>query len=148
MNQQDYQAVGGPEVFAFTGPSPFGGPMPAPLTTARAAGPRAGADRCRPEGGTVDAADEGVSTPVAGEGAGGPGSVDAGQLARAIRRLAVDAHRALRRPDASDGELLALRRRTEVLLRAARGSRQGEIRRWLRCARRALDEATRPLRRL
>jgi hypothetical protein len=74
--------------------------------------------------------------------------MDAGQFARAIRRLAVDAHRALQRPDASDGELLELRRRSEVLLRAARGSRLAEIRRWLRSARRALDAPGRPVRHL
>jgi hypothetical protein len=66
--------------------------------------------------------------------------MDAEQFARAIRRLAVDAHRALHRPDASDGELLALRRWSEILLRAARVSRQAEIHRWLRSIHRALDE--------
>jgi hypothetical protein len=70
--------------------------------------------------------------------------MDAGQFARAIRRLAVDAHRALQRPGASDGELRELQRRSEVLLRAARVSRKAAIRRWLRSAHRALDEARRP----
>jgi hypothetical protein len=45
--------------------------------------------------------------------------MDTGLFARAIRRLTVDAHRALQRSDASDGELLELRRRSEVLLRVA-----------------------------
>jgi hypothetical protein len=74
--------------------------------------------------------------------------MDAGQFAGELRRLAVDAHRALPRPDASGGELLELRRRTEVLLRAARGSGQAEIRRWLRSVQRALDETGRPARHL
>jgi hypothetical protein len=126
VNQQAYHAVDHPEVFAFARPCPFGGPMLAPLTTGQAAGPRAETDQCRLEG------------------AGSPEGMDAGQFAGAMRRLAVDAHRALRRPDASDDELLELRRRSEVLLRAARGARQAEIRRWLRSAHRALDEAMRP----
>jgi hypothetical protein len=145
MNQQPYHEVDRPEVFEPARPCPFGGPISAPLTTGQAAGPRAGADRCRPEGGAISATDEGVATSGAEEGAGSPAGMDAEQFAWAIRRLAVDAHRALQRPDATDGELLALRRRSEVLLRAARGSRQAEIRRWLRSAHRALGEARRPV---
>jgi hypothetical protein len=146
VNQQAYQAVNRPEDFEFAGPCPFGGPMSAPLTTGQATGPQAGTDRCRPEGGAVNPTDEGVSTSVAEEDAGSPEGMDAEQFAWAIRRLAVDAHEALQRPDASDGELLELRRRSEVLLRAARGARQAEIRRWLRSAQRALEEARRPVR--
>ena len=146
MNQQAYHAVGSCEVFEFARPCPLGGQTSAPLTTGRAVGPRAGTDRCRPEGGAVNPTDEGVSTSVAEEDAGSPEGMDAEQFAWAIRRLAVDAHRALQRPDALDGELLELRSRSEVLLRAARGLRQAEIRRWLRSAQRALDEARRPVR--
>jgi hypothetical protein len=126
MNQQAYHALDRPEVFELARPCPFGGPILSPLTTGQAAGPRAGTDQCRLEG------------------AGSPEGMDAWQFARSIRRLAVDAYRALRRPDASDDELPELRRRSEVLLRAARGSRQAEIRRWLWSVHRALDAARRP----
>jgi hypothetical protein len=148
MNQQAYHAVDRPEVFDFARLCPICGPMSARLTTGQATGPRVGTDRCRPEGGAVNPADEGVSTSGVEEGAGSPGGMDAGQFARALRRLAVDAHRALRCPDASDGELLELRWRSEVLLRAAPGARQAEIRRWLRSAHRALNETRRPVRHL
>jgi hypothetical protein len=144
VNQQAYQAVDRPELVEFAGPCPFGGPMSAPLKTGQATGPPAGTDRCRPEGGAVNPTDEGVSTSGAEEGAGSPEGMDAEQFACAIRRLAVDARGALQRLDALDGELLELRRRSEVLMRAARGSRQADIRRWLRSAHRALDEARRP----
>jgi hypothetical protein len=122
--------------------------MSAPLTTGPAAEPRAGTDRCRPEGGAGNRTDDGVSTAGAEEGIRGPGIIDAERFARAIRRLAVDAHRALKRPDAPDGELMELRRRFEVLLRAARGSQQAEIHHWLRSAHRKLDDTRRPTRHL
>jgi hypothetical protein len=141
VNQQAYQMVDRPEVVEFAGPCPIGGPMAAPLTTGEATAPRAGTDRCWPEGGAVNPTDKGISTSDAEEGAGSPEGMDAEQFACAIRRLAVDAHGALHRPDALKGELLELRRRSEVLLRAARGARQGEIRRWIRSVQRALDDA-------
>jgi hypothetical protein len=118
VNQQAYHAVDHPEGFEFARPGPFGAPILAPLTTGQAAGTE--------------------------EGAGSPEGMDAAQFARAIRRLAVDAHRALRRPDASDDKLLELRGRSEVLLRAAGGARQGAIRCWLQSAQRTLDAARRP----
>jgi hypothetical protein len=148
VNQQAYQAVDRPEVFEFARPCPCGEPMSAPLTTGQATGPRARTDRGRTGGRAVNPTDEGVSTSSPEEGAESPVDMDAEQFAWAIRRLAVDAHGALQRPDAPDGELLELRRRSEVLLRAARGSRQAEIRRWLRSAHRALDETRRPARHL
>jgi hypothetical protein len=148
VNQHANQPVDRPEVFEFAGPCPIGGPMPDPLTTGQTNGQPAGTDRRHPEGAAVNPTDEGVSTSGAEQGAGRPEGMDAEQFAWAIRRLAVDARGALQRLDALDGELLELRRRSEVLLRAARGSRQAGIRRWLRSADRALDEAMRPERRV
>jgi hypothetical protein len=141
VNQQDYQAVDRPDVFEFIGPGPLGTPMSAPLTTGPAAGPRVETDRCRVERGAINPTDEGVPTSRAEEGAGNQEGMDAGQFAWAIRRLAVDARRALRYPEASDVELLELQRRSEGLLKAAPGSRETEICRWLRRAQRALVEA-------
>jgi hypothetical protein len=60
-------------------------------------------------------------------------------LAREIRRLAIDAHRTLNRPEATTGELVELRRRLRGLLCAARGWHLTEIERWLRSAERRLD---------
>ena len=67
------------------------------------------------------------------------GTLDAKELAREIRRLAVDAHEVLNRPGATTGELTKLRRRFQELLRTARGSQLTEIERWLQSAHRALD---------
>jgi hypothetical protein len=83
--------------------------------------------------------DQGVSVVGADGRRSERGSLDARELAREIRRLAVDAHEILNRPDAPTGELNKLRRRIEELLRVARGSRLSEIERWLRSAHRALD---------
>jgi hypothetical protein len=120
MNQQAYHAVDSAEGFEFAKPCLFGGSKSAPLTTGQGAGAKE---------------DSGITD-----------GMDAGQFAHAIRRLAVDVHRALRHPDASDDKLLELRGRFELLLRAARGSRHVEICRWLQSAQRALDEARRPAR--
>jgi hypothetical protein len=68
-----------------------------------------------------------------------PAGLDAEELAEAIRRLAVEAHRTLNRPDATTGELAKLRRRFKVLLRVARGSQSTAIERWLWSAHRAVD---------
>ena len=68
-----------------------------------------------------------------------PDTVDAKELARQIRRLAVEAHEILNRPDTTTGELTKLRRRFRELLRAARGSQLTAIERWLWSAHRAVD---------
>jgi hypothetical protein len=68
-----------------------------------------------------------------------PGALDAKELAQEIRRLAVDAHEILNRPNTTIGELAELRRRFKELLRAARASQLTEIERWLWSAHRALD---------
>jgi hypothetical protein len=83
--------------------------------------------------------DEGPTVVGADHGRSESGILDAGQFARAIRRLAIETHEILNRPDAATGELNGLRWRLELLLRVARGSRLTEIERWLRSARRALD---------
>ena|SRR6516165_454385 len=68
-----------------------------------------------------------------------PGSLDAEEMAGAFRRLAIEAHRTLNRPEATTGELVGLRRRLRGLLRAARDSHMTAIERWLRSADRMLD---------
>ena len=75
--------------------------------------------------------DEGVSVVGADKSRSEPVTLDAGELARAIRGLAVEAHEVLKRPDAATGELITLRRRSKELLRVARGSQLTEIERWL-----------------
>jgi hypothetical protein len=82
--------------------------------------------------------DQGVSV-IGAERLPESDSLDAKELAREIRRLAVDVHEILNRPDATAGELTALRRRFKELLRVAQGSRQSWIERWLRSADRRLD---------
>jgi hypothetical protein len=132
VNHQDYCAAECPEVFEHARPSSFGRTS-APFTT----GP--GTDRHFSGGGAGDGSDEGVSMAGAVKDLRARGIFDAGEFARAIRQLAVDAHRALKRPDASAGDLMDLRRRCQKLLRAARGSRQTEIHGWLRSVDRTLD---------
>src|SRR5262249_48306511 len=83
--------------------------------------------------------DEGVLGVDADTRRSEPASLDAEELAREIRRLAVEAHRSLSRPEARTGELTELRRRFQELLRVARGSQLTEIERWLWSAHRALD---------
>ena len=83
--------------------------------------------------------DEGVSMRKAEKSGTVPGILDAEELARAIRRLAIDAHQTLNQPDATASELIELRRRFRELIRAPRGSRLTEIDRWLRSANRRLD---------
>ena len=83
--------------------------------------------------------DEGVSVVGADKRRSVPVTLDAEELARAIRGLAVEAHEILNRPDATTGELIALRRRSRELLRVARGSQLTEIERWLRSVHRTLD---------
>jgi hypothetical protein len=61
-----------------------------------------------------------------------PVTLDAEELGRAVRGLAVDVHEIMNRPDATIGELIELRRRSKELLRVARGSQLTEIERWLR----------------
>jgi hypothetical protein len=68
-----------------------------------------------------------------------PDRLDAAEWAGALRRLAVDAHEILNRPDATTDELVEIRRRLKGLLRASRGSRLSEIDRWLRSADSRLD---------
>jgi hypothetical protein len=83
--------------------------------------------------------DQDVSRVGADEWRSESGILDAGRFARSLRRLAIETHEILNRPDAATGELTGLRWRFEQLLRVARGSRLTEIERWLRSARRALD---------
>jgi hypothetical protein len=70
-----------------------------------------------------------------------PGIRDAEGLARAIRRLAIEAHEILNRPDARIGELIKVRRQFQELLRAARGlsSQPTELDRWFRSAHRTIQ---------
>ena len=84
--------------------------------------------------------DEGVSVVGADKRRCEPVTLDAEELARAIRGLAVEAHEIMNRPDATAGELIELRRRSSELLRVARGSQLTEIERWLRSVHRTLDE--------
>jgi hypothetical protein len=67
-----------------------------------------------------------------------PPILDAEELAKAIRQLAIEAHRTLNSPDATAGELIALRRRFKELLHQLE-ARQAGISRWLRRADRALE---------
>ena len=83
--------------------------------------------------------DEGVLGVDADTRRSEPASLDAEDLAREIRRLAVEAHWSLSRPEARTGELVELRRRLRVLLRVVGCSRPTAIERWLRSADRALD---------
>jgi hypothetical protein len=83
--------------------------------------------------------DEGILRVGADETRSEPGTLDVGQFARSIRRLASEVHEILNRPDATTGELTELRRRFKELLRVARGSGLTEIERWLRSANRTLD---------
>ena len=83
--------------------------------------------------------DEGVSVVNADKRRSEPVSLDAEELVRAIRGLAVEAHEILNRPDATIGELIERRRRSKELLRVARGSHLTEIERWLRSVHRVLD---------
>ncbi|HZW34010.1 MAG TPA: hypothetical protein VFF52_25020 [Isosphaeraceae bacterium] len=68
-----------------------------------------------------------------------PETFDAGEFARSIRRLAIEAHEILNRPDAVTAELVELRRRLRGHLRAARSLQLAAIERWLWSAHRALD---------
>jgi hypothetical protein len=68
-----------------------------------------------------------------------PANLDAEELAREIRRLAIDAHRTLNRPEARSGELVELRHRLRGLLRVVQGSRLTAIELWLWSAHRAVD---------
>jgi len=61
-----------------------------------------------------------------------PVTLDAEELGRAIRGLAVEVYAIMNRPDATIGELIELRRRSQELLRLARGSQPTEIELWLR----------------
>ena len=83
--------------------------------------------------------DEGVLGVDADTRRSEPATLDAEELTGAIRRLAVDAHEILNRRDAATGELTELRRRSQELLRVARGSQLTEIERWLWSAHRQLD---------
>ena len=83
--------------------------------------------------------DEGVSVAGADKRRSEPVTLDAEELARAIRGLAVDAHEILNRPDATTGELIERRRRAKELLRVVQGSQLTEIERWLRSVHRTLD---------
>ncbi len=64
------------------------------------------------------------------------GICDAEGLAQVIRRLAIEAHEIVNRPDARIGELINLCRQIEELLREAGGhcSRPAELENWLRNA--------------
>ena len=81
---------------------------------------------------------EGISEVGADNRRWEPVSLDAEELARAIRGLAVEAHELLNRREATTGELIALRRRAWELLRGVRGSQTAELERWLRSVHRTL----------
>jgi hypothetical protein len=70
-----------------------------------------------------------------------PGPLDAAELARAIRQLAVEADRILNHSDVTTGELIQIRRQARELLREAPGRalRRTAIDRWLRCVVHAID---------
>ena len=85
--------------------------------------------------------DEGVLVVRADQQRSEPGIRDAEGLARAIRRLAIEAHEILNRPDARIEELIKVRRQFQELLRETRGlsSQPTELDRWLRSAHRAIE---------
>jgi hypothetical protein len=83
--------------------------------------------------------EKGVSVVGADKRRSEPVTLDAEELARAIRGLTVEAHEIMNRPDAATGELIKLRRRSKELGRVARGSQLTEIERWLRSVHRTLD---------
>jgi hypothetical protein len=60
-----------------------------------------------------------------------PGELGHGEFGHEVRRLALDAHRILRRPDSSLDDLIDLHGRVFHLLRQERGARSGGIGRWL-----------------
>jgi hypothetical protein len=76
-------------------------------------------------------------------------SLDASELAQAIRRLAVDAQRTLNDPFATIGDLSALSQRINRLIQQTRATPMSNILRWLDSVQRkvqerwsAVDEAT------
>jgi hypothetical protein len=83
--------------------------------------------------------DQGFSVVGADRRRSEPDTLDAKELAREMRQLAVDAHEILNRPAATAGELVRMRRRSWELLHGARASQLSEIERWLRSAVRKLD---------
>src|SRR5262245_37684346 len=68
-----------------------------------------------------------------------PGTLDAEEFARMVRRLAAETHRVLNRPETKDHELVELRQQFRHLLHESRGWRLAEIDRWLRSANHKLE---------
>ena len=68
-----------------------------------------------------------------------PDMLDPEELARLIRRLAIETHRALKCPEISVDELTSLYRQAEALLDHTQEQRAAELHRWLRNAIRAID---------
>jgi hypothetical protein len=71
-------------------------------------------------------------TPGAVANGDGHDVLDPEELAREVRQFAIDAHRALTRPDTPIDVVIGLRQRLGLLLRKTRGSGASEINRWLR----------------
>ena len=68
-----------------------------------------------------------------------PGTLDAEEFARMVRRLATETHRVLNRPETKAHELVELRQQFRHLLHESRGWRPAEIDRWLRSASHELE---------
>jgi hypothetical protein len=68
----------------------------------------------------------------------GVGEYGAGDFARRVRRLALDAHQILNHPDSSLDELIALHSRVFYLLQEVRGAQSSAIGRWLLAVRREI----------
>ena len=68
------------------------------------------------------------------------GGSDAGDFGRDVRQFALDAHRALRRPDGSIDELIHLHWRAWSLLREAPEGRADGIYGWLLAVRRTIAD--------
>ena len=67
-------------------------------------------------------------------------SLDAAELAQAIRRLAVDAQRTLNNPFATIGDLSALSQRINRLTQQTRATSMSNILRWLDSVQRKVQE--------
>jgi hypothetical protein len=84
------------------------------------------------EGALIDRADQSRAS---------SGIRDAAELAREIRRRAIEAHKVVNSPNAGIGELIKIRRQFEELLRVARGlsSQPTVLENWLRNAHLAIE---------
>lgn len=73
------------------------------------------------------------------EGPGDTGAIEPEELARRVRRFAIDARLVLRHPDRPIDEVVELHRRARFLLREAPGLPSSPLHRWLVAAMEAID---------